>query len=257
VSKYLIDEYPLIILPSLAEEIGLNEAIILQQVHYWMRHSKNVRDGRKWVYKTYDDWQDEFPWWSVSTIRRTIGSLEKSHLLLSTSKYNKMKIDKTKWYSPDYDEIAKLGASTVQNEQMESPKRVQASDQDEQSNNQRTPETTSETTNTNAPHGEYWEACLFYLFGIVWENGSTQVTKEQRGVANVYAKWFKENFPKPPSEIIAFAKDWRANHPPEIQIPQERKLDGSIVSNWAKWQAPRPAQSEDIGPEITMIGGGK
>ena len=31
----LYDRYPLIINPTLAELIGLNEAIVLQQIHYW------------------------------------------------------------------------------------------------------------------------------------------------------------------------------------------------------------------------------
>ena len=35
----LIDDYPLIVLPALAEEIGLNEAIFLQQLNYWSQPS--------------------------------------------------------------------------------------------------------------------------------------------------------------------------------------------------------------------------
>ena len=33
-SKLLIADVPLVVLPKLAEEIGLNEAIFLQQLHY-------------------------------------------------------------------------------------------------------------------------------------------------------------------------------------------------------------------------------
>lgn len=36
-SKLLIDDYPIQVLPKLAKEIGLNEAIFLQQVHYWLK----------------------------------------------------------------------------------------------------------------------------------------------------------------------------------------------------------------------------
>ena len=32
----LISEPPLQVLPSLAVKIGLNEAIVLQQIHYWL-----------------------------------------------------------------------------------------------------------------------------------------------------------------------------------------------------------------------------
>ena len=34
--RLLIDEPPLMVLPSLAAVIGLNEAIMLQQIHYWL-----------------------------------------------------------------------------------------------------------------------------------------------------------------------------------------------------------------------------
>jgi len=46
----LFDKYPLVINPRLAALIGLNEAIILQQVHYWIKlneeDKKNFEEGR-------------------------------------------------------------------------------------------------------------------------------------------------------------------------------------------------------------------
>lgn len=101
-SSLLINEPPLQVLPSLAKLIGLNEAIILQQVHYWLGRSKNVRDGKTWVYKTYAEWREEFPFWSEDTIYRTIRKLETVQLLESTDKYNAISTDRTKWYTIDY-----------------------------------------------------------------------------------------------------------------------------------------------------------
>ena len=49
----LINESPLQVLPSLAMQVGLNAAILLQQLHFRSLISTNVRDGHKWVYKTY------------------------------------------------------------------------------------------------------------------------------------------------------------------------------------------------------------
>ena len=46
-SRLLIDEPPLQVLPSLAREIGLNEAIMLQQIHYWLLKSGNEFEGAK------------------------------------------------------------------------------------------------------------------------------------------------------------------------------------------------------------------
>lgn len=99
----LIQEPPLQVLPSLAKRIGLNEAIVLQQLHYRSLISTNVKDGHKWIYKTYEEWkEEEFPFWSVDTIKRAIHKLEKEGYVISTPAYNKMKMDKTKWYRIDY-----------------------------------------------------------------------------------------------------------------------------------------------------------
>ncbi|MFR5627305.1 MAG: hypothetical protein ACLTK3_04020 [Haemophilus parainfluenzae] len=74
-SKLLINEQPLQVLPSLANIIGLNEAIVLQQLHFFLRISRNKVGGRSWVYNTINDWQSEFSFWSVKTVQRTIENL--------------------------------------------------------------------------------------------------------------------------------------------------------------------------------------
>ena len=108
----LIQESPLQVLPSLAMQVGLNEAILLQQLHFRSLISKNVRDGHKWVYKTYEEWKnEEFPFWSVDTIKRAIRRLEDKGYIIATSSYNRMKMDKTKWYRINY---TKLQCQTVQ-----------------------------------------------------------------------------------------------------------------------------------------------
>ncbi len=60
-SKLLLDEHPLLVLPSLAKKIGLNEAIILQQINYWLIDSKKEIDGRKWTYNSIKAWNEQFP----------------------------------------------------------------------------------------------------------------------------------------------------------------------------------------------------
>ncbi|MFE3576873.1 hypothetical protein [Lysinibacillus sp. NPDC059133] len=103
----LINEPPLQVLPTLASEIGLNSAIVLQQVHYWSRVSTNVRDGHKWVYKTIDEWHEEFPFWSKRTLERVIQSLEDIEILVAGN-YNKLKMDRTKWYRIKYETLQEL-----------------------------------------------------------------------------------------------------------------------------------------------------
>lgn len=120
-SRLLLDEEPLLIMPSLAVEVGLNEAIILQQIHYWLkinrRDKKNYVNEKYWTYNTYEDWKKQFPFWSVSTIKRSIYNLEKIGVVISTNEFNKLSIDKTKWYTIDYEKLEKLGTeSTYQND---------------------------------------------------------------------------------------------------------------------------------------------
>lgn len=106
-NQLLIDEYPLLVLPSLAEKIGLSEAIVLQQVHFWISKRKHLIDGKYWVYNTYDGWANQFPFWSVITIKRIFLRLEERGLIISDN-HNRMKIDRTKWYTIDYGAIRKI-----------------------------------------------------------------------------------------------------------------------------------------------------
>lgn len=118
----LINEPPLQVLPTLAVAIGLNNAIVVQQVHYWLRVSKNEREGNKWVYKTIDEWHEEFPFWSKRTLERVIESLEDMKIL-AAGNYNKLKMDRTKWYRIDYEMLNKRCKDAFrQNDGMETDK---------------------------------------------------------------------------------------------------------------------------------------
>ncbi|WP_363550287.1 DnaD domain protein [Caldifermentibacillus hisashii] len=106
-SKLLINENPILVLPTLAKKIGLNQALFIQQLHYWLADSKHTYDGYQWVYNTYEDWHRQFPFWSTSTIRRIIGKLEREGLIVSGN-YNRFKMDKTKWYRINYEYLESL-----------------------------------------------------------------------------------------------------------------------------------------------------
>lgn len=105
----LIEEPPLQVLPQLAKIIGLNEAILLQQIHYWLGRSENVRHGRKWVYKTAQEWVDEFPFWSEATVKRAVSTLKAKGLIL-VDKESSTSWNRTNWYSVDYDALGRIGA---------------------------------------------------------------------------------------------------------------------------------------------------
>jgi len=111
-SKLLIDDHPIQVLPTLAVEIGLNEAIVLQQVHYWLeinrKANKNFKDGYYWTYNSVKKWREtNFPWWSHRTLQRIFESIEESKLLI-VGNYNRAKYDKTKWYRIDYPLLKEL-----------------------------------------------------------------------------------------------------------------------------------------------------
>lgn len=101
-TSLLVNEPPLQTLPSLAKKIGLNEAIVLNQVHYWLdpKRNHNVFEGKRWVHNTYEQWQQQFPFWSVSTIRRIFGTLEAQEILRSFPQ--KEDPQKGKYYTINY-----------------------------------------------------------------------------------------------------------------------------------------------------------
>lgn len=76
-SKLLLDERPLVLIPSLATRYGLNEALILQQLHWALqRDNVLVQDDRRWVKVKMTWWTEQFPFWSESTIKRSLADLK-------------------------------------------------------------------------------------------------------------------------------------------------------------------------------------
>ena len=99
----LIAENPMMVCPTLAVRIGLQEAIFLQQVHFLTLHSRNIRDGYRWVYNTYEDWLKIFPFFeNEQKIGRYVRKLEDLGLLVTSKEYNRNKLDKRKWYRVNY-----------------------------------------------------------------------------------------------------------------------------------------------------------
>ncbi|EFI7911548.1 hypothetical protein GL588_06755 [Escherichia coli] len=102
-SGLLFAERPLVINTQLAMKIGLNEAIVLQQLHYWLRDTNSGMecDGVRWIYNTTEQWLEQFPFWSESTLKRAFASL-KTLGLLRCEKLNKSKRDMTNFYTINY-----------------------------------------------------------------------------------------------------------------------------------------------------------
>ena len=124
-TSLLISESPLTVQPSLAVLLGLNEAIFLQQVQYWITREAGFCDqyGRRWIYNTVKQWRDQFPFWSESTIKRTIRSLEDQNALLSTTVGDAF--NKTKAYTINIDRIEELNQKIVHEQMRASVESVQ------------------------------------------------------------------------------------------------------------------------------------
>ncbi len=102
-SLLLLKSRPQIVIPELAARIGLNEALILQQLQYWLSETSSgiSYDGHRWIYNTIGEWQKQFPYFSESTIKRTFSNL-KNMGLLYIKQINKRNHDRTNFYTINY-----------------------------------------------------------------------------------------------------------------------------------------------------------
>lgn len=92
-----------------AKVLSVNESIFIGQLYYWMKvneqKGKKYKDGRYWVKSTLDEWQErDFPFWSNDTLYRIINELVKKGIVI-TANHNKIRFDRTKWYSLDLDKL--------------------------------------------------------------------------------------------------------------------------------------------------------
>lgn len=133
-ATWLYSKHPVIVDTDVAVAIGLKEAVVAQQLNYWL-HSKAAKtvNGRRWVYNTYENWQkDSFPFFTIATIRRLFEKLEKMGVVI-TGNYNKAGFDKTKWYSIDEQRLNDIiDRRSAQNEQTSCSKRADGTAQNEQ-----------------------------------------------------------------------------------------------------------------------------
>lgn len=166
-ATWLFSEHPLVIDVKLATVIKLNPSIVLQQLNYWL-HSSSAKkiNGKLWIYNSVKDWNKQFPFWGINTVQRILDSLEEDGLIESGN-FNRLKFDRTKWYTINYEELSKRmekagmtdsgknGNGLPQNGEMETPKMGKsntpewgnANTQNGVTNTRDYTETTTETTN--------------------------------------------------------------------------------------------------------------
>lgn len=190
-SRLLIDEPPLQVLPSLARELGLNEAIMLQQMHYWLIKSSHEFEGVKWFYKTLEDWQTEFPFWSAMTIRRTLTNLEKQKVI-RIGNFNKKKFDKTKWYTIEYQCVNRR---CVQYEQTMCSNRTDGCVQYEQTYTREYTETTTENNGSKEkPLKVVWTEETKYIIDYLNKRTGKKYSVKTKKTAQLVHKLLDNGF---------------------------------------------------------------
>lgn len=88
---------------EVAKQYGVEEAVMIRSFQFWIdlnkANGRNLREGRTWTYNTYASLSEQFLFFNEDRIRRLIESLVKQGVILKTSKFNKLKYDKTNWYA--------------------------------------------------------------------------------------------------------------------------------------------------------------
>ena len=115
-STLLFDEPPIAFSPTLARRIGLHEAILLQQIHYWLHHKSRdpdryrdyYIDGRFWVKWNMQEMMEYVPLGkSADPYKRTV-KLLKEHSVLLVAQHWKSRYINTNFYSIDYANLEQL-----------------------------------------------------------------------------------------------------------------------------------------------------
>ena len=87
---------------DVATKYGIEEAVILDNMLYWVKKNAANRthfyDGSVWTYNSIKAFTELFPYLSKSKIEYAINNLIKYGLII-TGNYNKLPMDRTKWYS--------------------------------------------------------------------------------------------------------------------------------------------------------------
>jgi hypothetical protein len=100
-TNLLIDEPPLVVLPSLAKAIGLNPALLLQQLHF-----RGRQEPHGWVQRSLPGWrEDGFAFWSEDTIKRALAELRRRRLV---DVEQSASTDRSNRYRVNYDAVRRL-----------------------------------------------------------------------------------------------------------------------------------------------------
>lgn len=87
---------------DIATRYGIEEAILLQHIYYWIEknkaNNKHFHDGKYWTYNSARAFHELFPYIQERTIARKLDNLINNDLLLCAD-YNENRQDRVSWYA--------------------------------------------------------------------------------------------------------------------------------------------------------------
>ena len=87
---------------SVAEKVGLNEAMVLELIRGWLDHNrtngKNIRDGKVWTYNTLAAWSKQLPILTRSQLSYALKKLRDDGYI-ETANFNTASFNHTLWYT--------------------------------------------------------------------------------------------------------------------------------------------------------------
>jgi len=106
-SSLLYDSPPLVVNPEIAVIFGLREAIVLQQLHYWLENKKkrndqkSIREGQYWVHNTLEEWHAQFPFMPIIALKRVFKAFKEKNIII-VQQFNKSDWDQKNFYTINY-----------------------------------------------------------------------------------------------------------------------------------------------------------
>ena len=67
--KLLTNEKTFIVQPSLACVLGVEEALLLQHLHYRLQQQDVLHNGEAWYCQSHANWAKQMPFWNVQKIK--------------------------------------------------------------------------------------------------------------------------------------------------------------------------------------------
>lgn len=108
----LCPEQPLTLSATLAEVLQSAEAaIVIQQIHYWLtKECGKVINNVRWIYNTYAQWLEQFPWMSEWKLRKIFYQLRELKVI-KFEQHDKKKYNRKGYYTIDYECLKALHTS--------------------------------------------------------------------------------------------------------------------------------------------------